>query len=231
MPQRFLRPGITTSDGWNSCGWKAQSLYVRLITLVDDYGRYDGRIPIIHGHCFALRPDIKAQETAALVCELSDRSLLMVYSVEQKPYIQLLKWQERTRGESRYPDPKNGEILRNPAESCGILPPEPAPLAISHQPSPLHQPKVDGFDEFWKSYPRKVGKGAALRKWRKIRPSKEMIQKILQAVTDQKACDQWTKDQGNFIPHPTTWLNAGRWDDEAVVIQPRGEKISQQSTW
>lgn len=136
MPQRFLRPGIRTSDNWNACSWKAQSLYIRLITLVDDYGRYDGRTAIIHGECFALRSDIKPQETAALVGELSNKKLVVIYEVDSKKYLQLLKWQERTRGESKYPDPNLGQTLTNPAESCGILPPSPSPLAISHKPVP-----------------------------------------------------------------------------------------------
>ena len=72
------------------------------------------------------------------------------------------------------------------------------------------------FSEFWKFYPRKTGKQEALRIYRRINPNQELHEKILRAVRAQKTWDQWTKDQGQFIPHPKTWLNQGRWDDEPV---------------
>jgi hypothetical protein len=71
----------------------------------------------------------------------------------------------------------------------------------------------DDFDTFWKKYPRKIGRKAARRSWDKAkdRPS---IDVILAAIEAQKRSPQWTKDDGAFIPHPSTWLNQGRWDDE-----------------
>ena len=71
-----------------------------------------------------------------------------------------------------------------------------------------------GFDAFWRAYPRKVGKKAALRAWNRLRPEPDLTQRILEAVDFQKQWPQWTKDGGQFIPHPATWLNQGRWEDE-----------------
>lgn len=71
-----------------------------------------------------------------------------------------------------------------------------------------------GFDEFWSCYPRKVGKQAALKAWQKINPSRELTDTILLAVKRQKNCAQWRRDKGQYIPHPATWLNQGRWEDE-----------------
>lgn len=105
MPQRFLRPGITNSDAWNSVSFEAQSLYIRILTLVDDFGRYDGRVPVLHGQCFALRPEIKAQRTAGFRSELQAAGLIDVYAVDGKDFLQITKWSERARGDkSKYPD-------------------------------------------------------------------------------------------------------------------------------
>ena len=30
----------------------------------------------------------------------------------------------------------------------------------------------------------------------------------------QIASDEWKRDGGRFIPHPATWLNGKRWEDE-----------------
>lgn len=72
----------------------------------------------------------------------------------------------------------------------------------------------DGFEAFWFAYPRKVGKGAAERAWRKVPP--DHLDRILAAVATQSQSDQWRKDGGQFIPHPSTWLNQRRWEDEAL---------------
>ena len=75
------------------------------------------------------------------------------------------------------------------------------------------------FDEFWQLYPRKVGKEAAKKKWLKLNPSCELKEKIFAAARAQSKQEQWTKDNGQFIPHPTTWLNQGRWDDVVEYTQ------------
>src|ERR1700722_10533010 len=54
MPQRFLKPGITTSTKWNALDWFTQSFYIRLITVVDDFGRYEAAPIILRGVCFPL---------------------------------------------------------------------------------------------------------------------------------------------------------------------------------
>ncbi len=135
MPQRFLRPGITTSERWNSVSFEAQSLYIRILTLVDDFGRYDARIPILHGQCFALRNDIKPQRTAALRSELHAASLVVVYEVCGKEYLEVTQWQERARCErSKYPDPL--PIPQDSAAERSGTQPSAASLAIASTPSP-----------------------------------------------------------------------------------------------
>lgn len=70
------------------------------------------------------------------------------------------------------------------------------------------------FDAFWTEYPKRVGKGAAVKAWSKVNPDDGLFRKILAAVQAQKTWEQWTKDGGQYIPNPATWLNQGRWDDE-----------------
>lgn len=72
---------------------------------------------------------------------------------------------------------------------------------------------VEGFDEFWKAYPRKIGKPAAQRAWRTLKPNKEAQGKILQGIERWIQTEQWKKANGQFIPHPSTFLNQRRWED------------------
>ena len=71
------------------------------------------------------------------------------------------------------------------------------------------------FDSFWSSYPRRVSRSAAMKAWIKVDPSQH--EKIIQAIEHHKKSEQWKKDDGKFIPHPATWINQRRWEDE---LQP-----------
>lgn len=67
------------------------------------------------------------------------------------------------------------------------------------------------FEEFWRLYPRKVGKDKALSAWKTAVKNKTTPATITAAaarmVNDPNLPDE------NFIPHPTTWLNRGGWND------------------
>ncbi len=79
-----------------------------------------------------------------------------------------------------------------------------------------HTPKgADAlFDTFWTAYPSKVGKDAAKKAFAKRKPTPELLSEMLKAIAEQKTSLAWVKEDGQFIPHPATWLNQGRWMDE-----------------
>lgn len=83
---------------------------------------------------------------------------------------------------------------------------------------PPKPPKGAGlFEEFWAAYPRKVGKDAALKAFEKRMPDRALLDRMLAAIAAQRASPDWQKEGGQFIPHPTTWLNQGRWEDQPVA--------------
>jgi len=71
-----------------------------------------------------------------------------------------------------------------------------------------------GFDAFWAAYPRKESKQAARKAWSRLRPPAELQAAILAAVARQKGSEQWLR---GVIPHPATWLNNRRWEDESTA--------------
>ena len=85
--------------------------------------------------------------------------------------------------------------------------------------TPYHPPGE--FDAFWSEYPRKAGKGAAEKAWKKISPDAETVRLILSALEAQKGCEQWQRENGQYIPYPATWLNQRRWEDEPDVSAPQ----------
>jgi hypothetical protein len=75
------------------------------------------------------------------------------------------------------------------------------------------------FDTFWAAYPRKVGKDAARRAWGKVTRRTDPA-----VILAGLAGYPFDLSRSQFIPHPATWLNGGRWeDDPAAVNGPREE--------
>lgn len=75
----------------------------------------------------------------------------------------------------------------------------------------------DSFNQFWKAYPKRIGKGAAWRSWKKVKAMKEIMPNLMKALEKQKKSDQWAKENGQFVPNPSTWLNQRRWEDEGFI--------------
>ena len=79
----------------------------------------------------------------------------------------------------------------------------------------ISKEKKYGFDTFWKSYPRKVGKEKCLNWFLIHKPNEELVNKMIKTLEEFKQSKQWSNPQ--YIPHPYTWLNRGGWDDELEV--------------
>jgi hypothetical protein len=105
MPQRFLKPGLISSQNWEQCSWLGQSFYVRLIPLVDDFGRYEAAPALLRSHAFPLREDIRTAQVSVLCREIAGAQLACFYKASDgKVYLQLNKWTEKPRAvESKYP--------------------------------------------------------------------------------------------------------------------------------
>lgn len=90
-------------------------------------------------------------------------------------------------------------------------PPNQEPVTSNHniKPKSSSSSAMKDFESFWTSYPRKVGKAAALKSWKRLSPELSVVMKTLEWQVKQEA---WQDKQ--YIPHPATWLNQGRWDDE-----------------
>lgn len=76
---------------------------------------------------------------------------------------------------------------------------------------------MNGFDEFWKVYPRRVAKQAAMKAYKRAL-------KLVPPDTILRGAERYAeKRRGediNFTKHPTTWLNGGCWDDDLAGLRP-----------
>ena len=224
MPNRIIKESICTSDSLDKLSWFEEVMFYRLIVNCDDYGRFDGRAAVIKSRLFPLKDNITVKAVEAAINKLVSAELVVLYVFEGKPYLHLPTWdshQQIRAKRSKYPSPDDADkticnhmisddikCTRNPIQSES----NPNPNTESERATAQEREAV--FTEFWKAYPKKVGKGEAHKAFVKV--PKSAWTKLIPAVEQQKQSQQWQKDDGRYIPNPATWLNQGRWDDEPV---------------
>jgi len=84
---------------------------------------------------------------------------------------------------------------------------------VGQEEKSINNPSL--FDIFWKAYPRKVGPANARKAFAKLKVDNDLLKKMLSSIEQQKPL--WKDPQ--YIPHPSSWLNGERWEDEVNVPQ------------
>lgn len=133
------------------------------------------------------------------------------------------------------------QSLRQVAASCG-KPPQVAEISglacaraeteteteleleqeLEHELVKSEEPKSEilPFETFWFAYPKKKAKSDAQKAFAKLTDDDKV--KIMPALERQKKSYDWTKDGGQYVPYPATWLNGHRWEDEVSEAPARG---------
>jgi len=209
MPNRQIREGMRRSEKIANLDDNAFRLFTLLITTVDDYGRYHANLMLIKSQCYPYDTKTVDQVKVALA-SLAASNLVTEYHAEGKMYLYLNQWTTRVRAKrSKYPDPVGQEHDRHMTDTTARI----TNNDITNNDNGATSTKFLGF---WKEYPRKVAKKKASESWSKCNCDGN-YSKIMESLKLYKQSEQWTKDQGKFIPHPATWLNQERWEDEVII--------------
>jgi hypothetical protein len=99
---------------------------------------------------------------------------------------------------STKPQPSPNQVLTTTKECNNVI-------------SKDYMVKDEAFDRFWSSYPRRTAKHNAIKAWKRLVLGNGLLDKILSAIETHKQSKQWLN---GIIPHPATWLNQHRWEDE-----------------
>ena len=70
------------------------------------------------------------------------------------------------------------------------------------------------FEQFWKLYPRKQNKKKVQLWFKNKQPNDALFDTIIKKLKNFIDTVDWQKENGKYIPMPTTWLNGERWNDE-----------------
>jgi len=85
--------------------------------------------------------------------------------------------------------------------------------------------QTDLFTDFWEQYPRKVGKQKAEKAFNKLDAPTQ--QQAIEGIVRYSQFWEQQQTAPEYIPHPTSWINAARWEDELAEPAPPVNDIRQ----
>jgi len=98
MPNRILREGIITSERVDSLSEGAELFYRRLMSLVDDYGRYTAHPSLLLAALYPLRLDrVTVTQIEQYLLDVAQVGLIVTYSVKGKRYLQMVDFRQQLR--------------------------------------------------------------------------------------------------------------------------------------
>jgi hypothetical protein len=113
MPTRILREGILTSETVNRLSIGAELFYRKLMSVVDDYGRYHAHLKLLHANvCIHRWHQVSQEDVAAYLKECVDLGLIELYNDNKT--LEIKKFDQRRRSPSKFPKPPE----REPAPKC-----------------------------------------------------------------------------------------------------------------
>jgi len=236
LPNRIAKDSSRKDPQLDILSDGAERLYWRLILAADDFGRFEADPRIVKADCFPLKIDsLRTATVEKWLDEIEKAGLVKFYSVLNRGYGQFITFDPPRAAKSKFPAPNDAEVttIENKGDSICKQMIADAPvfdvrIRSSSSYSDTKSDPLDGgsdlgsFEEFWEIYPRKTAKSEALKSWKKLGGvSEALLIEIVEAVERQKQSQQWNRDGGQYIPHPATWLNQKRWQDQADIFEPQ----------
>lgn len=118
MPMRLLRDGILDSERVCSLSYPAEVFYRRLMSAVDDFGRFDGRATVLRSRLYPLQIDkVREADISRWIAECEKAGLIALYSVSGKQYILFHNLGSPRAKESKYPAPPQDKATQKAPES------------------------------------------------------------------------------------------------------------------
>lgn len=181
-----------------------------------------------------LFPYMGDKQFKAALQKLIDEGLIKTGCYNSKPFDRTLWYALTEKGKSILPKSNSPLAQNRTMEKPRIGSPIPVnipdniPVTNNGEESDKASDlNTERFESFWKAYPNKKAKANARKAWDKLKVDGTLYTEIMRGLSLHKKSRDWIKDDGQFIPHPATWLNGRRWEDE-VEKEPtrKAEKLT-----
>lgn len=111
MPNRIVRDAILSSERVASLGWPEEVFYRRLMSIVDDFGRYEANPQLLRSRCYPLQTDnVRAADISRWMAACQKAGLILGYEVAGKQYLEVLNFGQQQRSASKFPPPPPVDI-------------------------------------------------------------------------------------------------------------------------
>jgi len=208
---RMLNPEFWLDEEIAKLSPRARLLYMGLWGICDD--NY-ATLPNMPGWIKAQIFPYEKIDIEKLLKELQEVGKIIIFKFEDKEYWFLknfFKYQHVERpSKAKYPEFK---------ADCQVLGEYSVSTLAEEKRREEKRKGHPLFERFWEEYPNKVKKQVALKAFTNLNPDGELFKKMIVSLEAQKQSKQWKEENGKFIPHPTTWLNQRRWEDELKVVK------------
>ena len=105
--------------------------------------------------------------------------------------------------------------------------PQPPKQKTPRKTNPNGDALLEGFDDWWATYPRKTSKQAARRAYAAAVRGGTSPATLLAGL--KAALPDLTDREARFVPYPATWLNGGAWEDEPAAA-PGSVRVARRGT-
>lgn len=242
---RTIKPEFFTSPDTARASMEARVLFVAMWCWADDYGVGETNLLGLRAFAFPEEDPHLRKEIQSLCKEVADAYGVRFYRVDRRPYYQILTWDShqktQRRAKNRHPhyDDPNAQVderfhdVRGSSEHEQGSSSRPQGNCIdgkgkgtgereqgnrekdhAHPKGASERTAPSRFDEFWSLVPRKVGKDKARTAYaaavKRAGDEQTVIDGMRRFATDPNL------PEPRFIPHPTTWLSRGGWEDDPL---------------
>jgi hypothetical protein len=203
----------------------ARLVFIALWNFSDDYGVVKGNAMWLKNHVFPYEDSLSIQKFSGWLSELSSGGWIVPFEHAGEQYFFIRTFEKHQTinrpSAQRNPQPPEGvsdAIIKGSLTAHGVLDDDSCPKYKRSIKEMKTNMRDDDFEKFWTEYPNKKSKQVAKKSWDSLCKEKILppIDTLLFSLSEQKESKAWKKDGGEFVPHPSTWLNQHRWNDEVV---------------
>lgn len=240
---RTMKPEFFKSRSLAKLPREARMTFAGLWTEADDFGNGIADERLLKGAIWPLDDDIEPLHVSAHLRMLAASLHIQLYAVGDETYFHIINFTKHQaaayrRGEPKFPGPGAGQPLdpdpaREGVQKSAERTPKSAVTGNEEQVTgneeqTLGSAEPNLFEDFWDAYPRKVGKAAAEKAWPKA-CKKLDPERLVKAAVYWAGLWEQARTEKQFIPHPATWLNGQRWDDEPPMRKASGGHVAYQN--
>jgi hypothetical protein len=242
MRIRTIKPEFWRSDDIDQLCIEDRLLYIGLWSYVDDAGIGVDKDSAVAADLFAGDLAQDPQATLLRVrnglLRLANAGLIQRYRVNMRPFLRVRKFADHQTinrpTPSRNPSPTSKNEDSEVVQEDSVNPPatltlrnrgtgEQGDISTTLPPSGGGSARARGgaregqtpaqFEEFWREYPRRKDKRAAIKAWNAAIKRGVPAHRLIDGAREYaKVCEY--KD-AQYVKYPATWINAGSYEDEA----------------